>query len=86
MKKFIVFAVVLALLVPTMALAAAEFTLGGFIKLDTFWDSTQETKNMNSGIAAEQYELCRGQRPLWSTWPDEVHGPGLPVQPDHQGA
>jgi hypothetical protein len=31
-------------------MAAAEFSLGGFIKLDSFWDSTQENKNMNSLI------------------------------------
>lgn len=51
MKKFIVFAVVLTLLVPSLALAAAEFSLGGFIKLDSFWDSTQEGKNMNTAIS-----------------------------------
>jgi len=51
MKKFIVFAVVLALLVPSLALAATEFSLGGFIKLDAFWDSTQGGKNMN-GVPA----------------------------------
>jgi hypothetical protein len=50
MKKFIAFAVVLALLVPSLALAATEFTLGGFIKLDSFWDSTQQPKNMNASI------------------------------------
>ncbi|MGA9754186.1 MAG: hypothetical protein WBV23_03500 [Desulfobaccales bacterium] len=49
MKKFIVFAVVLALLVPSLALAT-EFTLGGFIKLDAFWDSVQQGKNMNGTI------------------------------------
>jgi hypothetical protein len=48
MKKFIVFAVVLALLVPTMAMAATEFSLGGFIKLDMMWDSDNGVgKNMN---------------------------------------
>ncbi len=42
MKKFIVFAVVLALsMLPAAAFAKAEFSLGGYIKLDTFWDSTQ---------------------------------------------
>lgn len=51
MKKILVFAVILALLVPAAAFAATEFSLGGFIKLDTFWDSTQESKNMNLGIA-----------------------------------
>jgi hypothetical protein len=39
MKKFIVFAVVLALLVPAAAFAVTEFSLGGFIKLDAMWDS-----------------------------------------------
>ena len=48
MKKFIVFGVVLALLVPTLAMAATEFSLGGFIKLDTMWDSDNGVgKNMN---------------------------------------
>jgi hypothetical protein len=51
MKKTIIFALVLALVVPSIALAAAEFSLGGFIKLDTFWDSSQEGKNMNGFIA-----------------------------------
>jgi len=40
----------LALLVPAAAFAAAEFTLGGFVKLDSFWDSTQAAKNLNSVI------------------------------------
>ncbi len=49
MKKFIVFAVVLALLVPAAALAATEFTLGGFIKLDAMWDSHGGVgKNINA--------------------------------------
>ena len=39
MKKFIVFAVVLALLVPSLVMAATEFSLGGFIKMDMMWDS-----------------------------------------------
>ena len=43
MKKFIVFAVVLALLVPAATFAATEFSLGGFIKLDTMWDSDSGT-------------------------------------------
>jgi len=51
MKKTIIFALVLALVVPSIALAAADFSLGGFIKLDTFWDSSQEGKNMNGFIA-----------------------------------
>ena len=48
MKKFIIFGVVLALLVPSMAMAATEFSLGGFIKLDMMWDSDNSVgKNMN---------------------------------------
>jgi hypothetical protein len=48
MKKFIVFGVVLALLVPSLAMAATEFSLGGFIKLDAMWDSDNGVgKNMN---------------------------------------
>ncbi len=41
MKKTILILVILALLVPTAALAATEFSLGGFIKLSSVWDSTQ---------------------------------------------
>jgi hypothetical protein len=41
MKKFLVFAVIVGLLMPAAAFAATEFSLGGYIKLDTFWDSTQ---------------------------------------------
>ena len=52
MKKFIVFAVVLALLVPAAAFAATEFSLGGFIKLDAMWDSNNGVgKNLN-GVPA----------------------------------
>ena len=55
MKKFIVFAVVLALLVPTMAMAATEFSLGGFIKMDTMWDSDSSVgKNMNAASGSQQ--------------------------------
>jgi hypothetical protein len=41
MKKIILFLVILALLVPAAALAATEFSLGGFIKLNSAWDSVQ---------------------------------------------
>ena len=41
MKKSILILVILALLVPASALAATEFSLGGFIKLSSMWDSTQ---------------------------------------------
>jgi len=50
-KTLLLLAIVALLAVPVTALAATEFSLGGFIKLDTFWDSTQEGKNMNSQIA-----------------------------------
>ena len=55
MKKFIVFAVVLALLVPSLAMAATEFSLGGFIKMDMMWDSDNGVgKNMNVAAASQQ--------------------------------
>jgi len=57
MKKTILVLVVLALLVPAAALAATEFSLGGFIKLDTFWDSTQNTKNALTVIARNNDQL-----------------------------
>jgi hypothetical protein len=44
MKKIIIFALVLALAVPTAALAATEFSLGGYIKLDSWWGSSQAYK------------------------------------------
>jgi hypothetical protein len=50
MKKILVFAVILGLLVPAAAFAAAEFSLGGFVKLDAFWDSTQQGKNLNGVV------------------------------------
>ncbi len=36
MKKILIFAVVLALLVPAAAFAETQFSLGGYIKLDFF--------------------------------------------------
>jgi hypothetical protein len=57
MKKFIVIAVVLALLVPAAAFAATEFSLGGFVKLDAMWDSNNAVgKNVN-GIPARNNDL-----------------------------
>ena len=53
MKKLLIFAVVLSLLLPAAAFAATEFSLGGFIKLDAFWDSTQAGKNLNGGVARD---------------------------------
>jgi hypothetical protein len=46
MKKILLIVVVLALVVPSTALAAVEFSLGGFIKLDSFWGSSQQFKNI----------------------------------------
>ena len=57
MKKTILVLVVLALLVPAAAFAATEFSLGGFIKLDTFWDSTQNTKNALNVIQRNNDQL-----------------------------
>ena len=55
MKKFIVFGVVLALLVPSLAMAATEFSLGGFIKMDMMWDSDNGVgKNMNVVAGTQQ--------------------------------
>ncbi len=52
MKKFIVFAVVLALLVPAMAMVAAtEFSLGGFIKMDAMWDSDAACRQKHEWFA-----------------------------------
>jgi len=51
MKKTILIVLVLALLAPAAAFAATEFSLGGFIKLDTIWDSTQNPKTALTPIA-----------------------------------
>jgi len=48
MKKVILLLVVLALVVPATAMAATEFSLGGFIKLDSMWDSSIVNKNLVS--------------------------------------
>ena len=50
MKKVILLLVVLALVVPATAMAATEFSLGGFIKLDAMWDSSVTNKNLVSKI------------------------------------
>jgi hypothetical protein len=50
MKKVILLLVVLALVVPATAMAAAEFSLGGFIKLDSMWASSVVNKNLVSKV------------------------------------
>ncbi len=51
-KKTILLLLVLSLaLLPAVALAQTEFSLGGFIKLDSWWGSTQAAKNLNTAIA-----------------------------------
>jgi hypothetical protein len=50
MKRILIFAVVLSLLVPAAAFAATEFSLGGYIKLDAYWDSTNQGKNINGTV------------------------------------
>jgi len=49
-RTFLILAIVVALALPTAAMAAAEFSLGGYIKLDAYWDSTQENKNQNAAL------------------------------------
>ena len=50
-KKTIVFLVALSLMVLPVAAKAAEFTLGGYIKMEMIWDSTQTNKNLLNWIA-----------------------------------
>jgi hypothetical protein len=50
MKRIIVLVLVFTFLVPAAALAATEFALGGYVKLNMFWDSSQEGHHMNVGI------------------------------------
>ncbi len=55
MKKNVLFAFVLVALLalPAVVMAQTEFTLGGYLKLETFWDSSQQGKNMNTPIQRE---------------------------------
>jgi len=53
MKKFAAFTLIFTLLVPVATRAATEFSLGGFIKLDLFWDSTQNGSHKNIPILRE---------------------------------
>ncbi len=51
MKKNVLFVLVLAVLLALPAAAMAqqtEFTLGGYLKLEAFWDSAALTKNINT--------------------------------------
>jgi hypothetical protein len=57
MKKIILIVLVLALLAPAVAFGATEFSLGGYIKLDMFWDSTQTSKNNLGRIARDNDAL-----------------------------
>ncbi len=50
MKKILIFAVVLSLLVPAAAFAATEFSLGGYVKLDSYYDSTQNGSDINAPV------------------------------------
>jgi len=45
------FATIISLLFSANACAETDFTLAGFIKLQAFWDSTQDNKNMSTPIA-----------------------------------
>lgn len=50
MKKITILALIFALLMPVAGWADTGFSLGGFIKLYSFWDSTQSTNHMNTPI------------------------------------
>jgi hypothetical protein len=50
MRRLIVLVLALALLAPAAAYAATEFSLGGYIKLNTFWDSTQNNSNLTNPV------------------------------------
>jgi hypothetical protein len=45
LKKPLLCSLILALFIPTAARGQAEFKLGGYVKLETFWDSTQTNTN-----------------------------------------
>ncbi len=62
MKKGILILVMLALLAPASALAATEFSLGGFIKLSSFWDSTQNAYSPTGAIGRNNDQLYQHGR------------------------
>jgi hypothetical protein len=50
-KKLMQFAAIMTFLLSGTASAETEISLGGFVKLQAFWDSTQDNKNMSTPIA-----------------------------------
>ncbi|MEJ2673431.1 MAG: hypothetical protein P8168_14800 [Deltaproteobacteria bacterium] len=53
MKKLILLAVIVGLIVPAAAYAKAEFSLGGYVKLEMVWDSTQINRWLYYGVPRE---------------------------------
>ncbi len=53
-KKILLVLAVLTWFDPTAALAATTFELGGFIKLNSFWDSTQESLKPSGNSAIQR--------------------------------
>lgn len=49
-KTFLILAVMALVCLPALSLAQTEFSLGGYIKLDSFWDSTSMNKNLTSPV------------------------------------
>jgi len=47
MHKIVLFAVMVVLSMPAAAFSKTEVILGGFVKLQAYWDSAQNSKNMN---------------------------------------
>ena len=45
--KIIISAIIVVLLAPATIFAETKIALGGFVKLQAYWDSTQNNKNMN---------------------------------------
>ena len=81
MRKSIIWALVFILSVPAAVWPATEFSLGGFIKLNTFWDSSQEIKNGNFSIARNNDQLFHHGRfhmgALESLFNFTIQGPKL---------
>jgi hypothetical protein len=67
MKKTMILAIILVFLAPAAAFATAEVTLGGFVKLQAYWDSTQNSKNMNLAPARNNdYSFHHGRMHMTS--------------------
>src|SRR5512143_3148114 len=74
MKRVLLILMVVALsALPTLASAATEFSLGGFIDLETFWDSTQENRSGTDGVRRNNDKQFQHGRFLMTAQPSRFN-------------